>query len=296
MRQFLYIVLFLLSIGCSNNRAEKFTSKEQSSTAVESEAIIKEVITPQQAYTEVIFQKLKDIIETRQLHIKHPEFPKNDTLPTWIHITPHTLLKNIEIIDSVAMTDSITTVKTKLNFERQKTDTIISIIKRSTVFIDTIATTSIQIDFEKTEKKQPSVTYQKEVHTPLQKEKFSLKDLNFSWEDIDNCDCLFSVNVEDTPSQKIFFGRLNDDTHGILQVGIHAASEKIQVTTPRNTKRAFGSSWKETYKNSHYNIRITATPETSKFKDKYAYSINFFLRKKTDNTLVRKNILVHCKS
>lgn len=296
MKQFVYYTFILFFIACSNKRAEKSMDVNAETTeelSVEKEDAISEV----EAYTFLVKQKLQEHIDKKLLVLKHPEFATDHPEPNLFTIHHNTQIEDITFIGNPkTVLDSMAQYITKVDFKNAPSDTIISNINMSTTTINNEVVKTSKIVFEKIEKPQKTIVPKVITKKPTKVEKFSLKDLSFTWEEINSCDCLFVVNVKQTEYRKLYFGRFEDNTKGILQLGKLTEQQLIPVTKPRNKNRINGKAWKETYQNKKYRIQLNATPTKSKIKRKYTYFVDFKYTDLQSKKTIRNTVIVNCNS
>jgi len=97
-------------------------------------------------------------------------------------------------------------------------------------------------------------------------------------------------------NKKLYFGKMQDSSKILLQIGKKAEVLQIPLITPRTKYRKKGSSWKETYANNRYKIKLNATPTTPKLKNKYTYYMNFRYTDKQSGASIKKTIMINCKT
>ena len=290
MKQFIYIFIVLILYGCANNaRKEMDIESSEAPIYVEEEV----AITAEDAYTILIKQKLQEQIDQTLLTKKHPgfEIDKHENLN---FITDQKTVEHVELVSVIStLSDSVKTVKTKVVFDT-KTDTLLTFIRTSTVQIDGEQLKTTTLQFTPIKKKQSKVI--DSSPTPEHVEQFSLKDLNFTWEEINGCDCLFMIPAKNTPYKKLYFGRFKDNKHSILQLGKRGKKHDIPIAVSRSKDRKPGSSWKETYRNKDYEIKLKASPTKNKVKGKHTYYINLIFTEITSSMVVKETVLANCKS
>ncbi len=137
---------------------------------------------------------------------------------------------------------------------------------------------------------------QSNTKKPKYIQKFSYRDLTFTWEDINACDCLFMVKDKNTDYKKLYFGRFKGDTSAIIQLGKNTEKQRIRITKPRSKTRKPGSAWIETYQNDRYKIKIKANPDQPKVKKKYTYYFNFTLTDLSSKKSIKNMVIANCKS
>ncbi len=293
MKQFVYISIVFIFFSCAKN-----ASKESDNQAPEISSTIEEemAITEEEAFAVLIKQKIQEYIDKNILAEKHPDFTIKDYYyQEELFSTKERTVKDVTLIAPFkVLSDSVKTVKTEVIFESQ-IDTLITFIKTSEVEIDGDHLKITTITFAPLKKtntlfsKQPG---QKPIHV----DRFSIRDLNFTWEEINACDCLFMVSAKDTSYKRLYFGRFKDNVNGIIQQGKNTEKYIIPVFKPRSTKRNPGSFWREVYQNDQYKIELKASPTTAKVKGKYTYYVDFTLNDLSSKKVVKKLVLVNCKS
>ncbi len=287
-----YSLLVIVFFGCSKN-APKEAEIQRSE---DSELFEKNTtISKKEAYAIVIAQKLQEVIDKEMLIKGYPDF-STETDQDKIFLEDSLMVKKVEFIEPFKnISDSVKIVKTKVVFE-SRIDTLLTLIKTSNIKIDEETLKTTKITFKSIEKRNISDTKLPEIKAPKYVEKFSIKDLNFTWEEINACDCLFMVNAGDTSYERLYFGRFKDNENGILQLGKNTEKFIIPIKNPRSKARNPGSFWKETYQNHLYKIRLKATPTTPRVKSKYTYYIDFTLIEFSSRKTIKNTLLANCKS
>ena len=148
--QFSYIIfVILLFIGCSKRASKEANDLsvpefEFSETSTETS-----IVSEEEAYKILVTQKLKALLDEKQLIATHPKFKITSEAENIIGNTTDTLISNIEFIDSFqAVSDSVQSVKTKIIYPTA-IDTILTIIKTSTITIDGEPLKTTQVYFER---------------------------------------------------------------------------------------------------------------------------------------------------
>ncbi|MDY8134514.1 hypothetical protein [Aquimarina sp. 2201CG5-10] len=146
MRQFVYILILLFVIGCSNNTSKDFNLKESETVSTAEENI---AISEEDAYILLITQKLEEELDKKLLIKEHPDFTIKTSGSISETIEGVSVLQKIELIDSFKkISDSVKIAKTKVVFDT-KTDTILTYIKTSKVEIDGEIINTIKVSFDK---------------------------------------------------------------------------------------------------------------------------------------------------
>ncbi|EZH72559.1 hypothetical protein ATO12_20705 [Aquimarina atlantica] len=148
MKKFIYIIVLLCSLGCANN-----ASKSMEMDAVESFEKIEEQsdLSEDDAYTIIITQKLQEYLDRKTLAKTNPDFTIDTHKNKLFSTEEGAQLKHINFITPFeTVSDSVKKVATQVVLEHQ-TDTIITLIKTSTITIDNEVFKTHKIEFEKTE-------------------------------------------------------------------------------------------------------------------------------------------------
>lgn len=138
MNKFIFILMIIICIGCSDNMSKK----ENDSVAFSPS------ITSENAYSILISEKIQDYFDTKKLMQKYPDFNK----PSESNLS---FLEAKASIESVTIIDPINTshiekqeLKTVISYEGNKeNDTIISRIEKSKIIIDDEEVTSTKVTF-----------------------------------------------------------------------------------------------------------------------------------------------------
>ncbi|WP_299315122.1 hypothetical protein [uncultured Aquimarina sp.] len=147
MKQFVYLILLALIIGCANspNKMMEAESVENISTEEETSFAVLE-----DAYSVLITEKLQDYLDTQILVKQHPEFKNKEKE---IQLFNSKDVKEIQQINFIGqpeiLSDSITKIITQVYFSNTKTDTIVSYIKTSFTMIDGVKFKTSKAVFEK---------------------------------------------------------------------------------------------------------------------------------------------------
>ncbi|GAA4278231.1 hypothetical protein GCM10022259_29560 [Aquimarina mytili] len=263
----------------------------------EASEIVDEItsISKEDAYSILITQKLQQYIDQKTLTKAYPDFII-ETGQDRIFLEDSAVVKKVELIEPfVVISDSVKTVKTKVTFE-SKIDTLTTIIKTSDIKMDGEIFKTTKVIFETVEKPNISNQNSPKIKDPKHVARFTIRDLSFTWEEINACDCLFMVNAINTPYKKLYFGRFKDNQNGILQLGKNTTKYVIPIKNPRSKVRKPGSFWTETYQNDDYQIRLKASKATPKVKNKYTYYIDFTFTELSSKKTIRNLVLANCKS
>ena len=148
--QFSYIIFaFILFIGCSkraSKEADDMSLPEFELSETSAESII---VSEEDAYKILATQKLRALLDEKQLIKTHPKFKITSEAENIIRNTADTLISKIEFIDSFqAVSDSIQSVKTKITYP-SAVDTILTVIKTSTITIDGEPLKTTHVYFER---------------------------------------------------------------------------------------------------------------------------------------------------
>ncbi len=293
MKKFICSIALLLVFGCANN-----ASKESTTQTINEQDTLEEkiLITKEDAYTILIKQKLQDYLDKNRLTKTHPGFKTKEEAQEALFSVEETQVNEIELIFPFTYSsDSTKTIKTKVIFQ-STIDTILTHIKVYETEINEEKITTTKISFSKISNPEPLISNQPKPPKPAYVDKFSIKDLNFTWEEVNTCDCLFMVHAKNTTYKKLYFGRFIDNTTAIIQLGKSADKYLIPIATPRSKNRKPGSFWRETYQNDHYKVELKASKTTPKVKGKYTYYIDFVLTDFSTQEVVKNIILANCRS
>ncbi len=294
--RFNYLLICSLLLGCADNASkEQDTMKLESSSAVEEE---NSMVSEEEAYTILAKQKLKELIDKKELAAAHPQFSIDSNTEFTITEIEDTLIKNLQFIEPFkTLSDSVKYAKTKVIFP-SKIDTLLTFITTSTINIDgeTFKTTKISFTPARLTKYFTNQGQKINTNEPKRVERFSINDLSFTWEEINACDCLFMVKTKDQDYERLYFGRFKGDTSGILQIGKNTKKLLVPLTKKRSQSRKMGSFWKETYQNDSYKIQLEASSKPAKIKGKFTYKIDFTLTNLTTKKIVKNLVLTNCKS
>ncbi len=273
---------FSFTIGCTN--ASKEIDIKSTDTIYNKEDTL---INNKEEYTVVIFQKLQQYLHRDKLN------PQNQDR---IFSREKTTIKEVELIEPYIITsDSIKKIKTKVIFESE-TDTILTTIKTLEKDIDGECIKTNRFSFESLKKLKTISPINAVSKKPIHVERFSLRDLSFTWEDINACDCLYMVKAENTSYKKLYFGRFKGDTTGIIQLGKNTEKQLVPIIKSRAKNRKPGSTWNETYQNNLYTIKLKSKPTKRKVKGKHTYYIDFTLMDRSTKKMVKNTVLANCKS
>lgn len=299
-RLYIYIFIGLLYIGCANNSAPYKTESDAVDFIVEEEEA---VISEEDALSILVKQKIQEHLDKKNIHYQHPEFKIDSDHHQTVFPKKATQVKQVTFIkDLYPDLDSLSSFITEVTFESdQKTsniDTIITTIKTSKIVFDGNPLKTQEISFSALQRSQISKNQSATSSDTLPKSVsiFSLDNLNFTWEEINACDCLFMIPSEKTAYQKLYFGRLKGDPIGIVQLGKNTKKILTPLTHKRAKTRKPGSAWKEMYENSEFTIKIIATPTEARVKGKFTYYIDFTYTDLNLKHSVKKVILTNCKS
>ena len=148
MKQFVSLLIILLSISCANNKSmEKMEHMKIDQISSEEAVSFDEL---ENAYAILISEKLQDYIDKQVLAKQHPDF-KSDKKETSLFTSENVKeIQQIKFIEQPqALSDSITKIVTEVYFDTTETDTIISYIKTSTTTIDGVPFRTSKATFEK---------------------------------------------------------------------------------------------------------------------------------------------------
>ncbi len=289
--QFLYIVGLLVCIGCANNSSKEAESDTEVLKTEEETSLVSE----EEAYSILILQKLKEIVDKKVLADTHPDFDIDPSIQSLYPAITDTKVKEVHLISPFEIvSDSVKSVKTKVVYET-KTDTIITYIKTSEMMVDGEQLKTTKMSFTP---QLPKITSKKpkDDSKPLHVERFSIRDLSFTWEEVNACDCLFMIPAKNSSFKKLYFGRFKDNTTAIIQLGKNTEKYLIPISKSRSPNRKNGASWSETYQSDTYKLSLTAKPTTNKVKGKHTYLINFTFTDVSSKKVIQKEILANCKS
>jgi len=151
MKQLGYIIVFVVPIlitGCANN-SYKMMEKDAAASVESYDEEEVSFSSLEDAYTLLITEKLQDYLDTQTLAAKHPKF-NNTTKTTLFSAKNVKEIRQIKFIGQPeTISDSITKIITKVDFDTTKTDTIISYIKTSYTIIDGVKFRTSKATFEK---------------------------------------------------------------------------------------------------------------------------------------------------
>ncbi len=293
MKQWMYILIVGLSVGCAKNASKNMEVEASNAVQVPEE---KTTISEEDAYTLLITQKLQEYLDQQALAETHPDFDIQKVEDDGLFSTHEKQLKSIQFIAPFEwITDSIKSVKTKVIFDAT-TDTLITYIQTSETEIDGETFKTTNITFGKPSATKTSTASRSATSKSIRTEKFSLKDLSFTWKEIDACDCLFMVKAKNTAYKRLYFARFKGDSTGILQLGRNTKKYMLPIEKHRSKNRKPGASWVETYQNDLYKIKVNATTTKPKIKGKFSYYINFTLDDLKSKEVIKSILLVNCKS
>jgi len=293
--QFVYLLAgLLLCIGCSNRVSQKENLNTESYSEIASEPLAdRSSISEEDAYKILIKQKLKELIDQKALLDSHPQFEVDSNVLLPVSKVKDTSIQAIDFIELFkTLSDSVKYVKTKVVYPNM-IDTLITYINTSEKLIEGEKFKITNISFIPA---KPDNKVSEEKLTPRWVEKFSSKDLSFTWEEINACDCIFMVRTENAVYKEIYFGRFKNNTTGILQLGKNTQKYIIPISKPRALSRTPGTSWNETYQNENFKVILKSTSSENIVKGKFTYSIRFKLNHKDTNTTVDELVLANCKS
>lgn len=302
MRTVVYIFIAFLCMCCANNSAPHKTESESPVDFIveeEEETLVSE----EDALSTLVQQKIQDQLDKKNLHDKHPEFKIDSNGYQTIFPEKAKQVKQVTFLKELypnqdTLSGLITKVVFELDQKAVRIDTVITTIKTANIMIDGNLLRTQKISFDALQKKQ-SIDLQNEItiaDPPKSVSIFSLDNLNFTWEEINACDCLFMIPYEKTTYQKLYFGRLKGDSTGIVQFGKNTKKILIPLTHKRSNTRKLGSAWKEVYENSEFIIKIVATPTEARVKGKFTYYIDFTYTDLKLKDGIKKVILTNCKS
>lgn len=151
MKQLVYIIVFIVLIlipGCANNSYKMMEKDAAASTEIyEAEEV--SFSSLEDAYMLLITEKLQDYLDTQTLAAQHPEF-NNATETSLFSAKNAKEIRQIKFLGQPeTIADSITKIITKVEFDKTKTDTIISYIKTSYTLIDGVKFRTSKATFEK---------------------------------------------------------------------------------------------------------------------------------------------------
>lgn len=145
MNKFIVLLSILFLVSCSENRS--YESLEDK--VVEFEIPIPTMVSTEEAYTDLISEKLQDYFEKQKIAKNHPDFKSQ--LDTDIILSP-----NQDSISSILILEKINTkefdslaLKTVISYYNStKKDTIISKIERRKIMIEGEEITSSKVTFK----------------------------------------------------------------------------------------------------------------------------------------------------
>ncbi|WP_299215628.1 hypothetical protein [uncultured Aquimarina sp.] len=149
MKQFVYLIILLLIIGCANN-----SYKMMEAESVTDEAISVEEKTSfdalEDAYSVLITEKLQDYLDKQILVKQHPEFKSKEKDVKLFNSKDVKEIQQINFIEQPeVLSDSITKIITQVHFNNTETDTIVSYIKTSSTMIDGVKFKTSKAVFER---------------------------------------------------------------------------------------------------------------------------------------------------
>jgi len=190
--QFVYLLIGItLFVGCSQKASQKESPKTESYSEIESEPVEQyATISEEDAYKILIKQKLKELIDQKSLMDSHPQFEVDPNAVLSVFKIKDTTIQTIHFIEPFKkLSDSVKQVKTKIVYTTL-TDTLVTHIKTSETLIEGEKFKTTEVSFVPV---NPDKVVSPEKTKPKWVEKFSSKDLSFTWEEINSCDCIFMV-------------------------------------------------------------------------------------------------------
>ena len=148
--QFSYIIfVILLLIGCSKRASKEADNMSSPEFEVSETSMETSIVSEEEAYKILVTQKLKALLDEKQLIKTHPKFKITSEAEGIIRNTTDTLISKIEFINSFqAVSDSVQSVKTKIIYPTA-IDTILTVIKTSTITIEGEPLKTTQVYFER---------------------------------------------------------------------------------------------------------------------------------------------------
>ena len=149
MNKFITLLIILLFItGCANN--ERYEKSMDESAASVADIANYEAISPEDAYSILVSEKLQEYFEKQKIIKQHPEFDITTTTKTPILSVKDSII-DISVIDNIPFPDfDSISLKTVISYHNSiKKDTIISKIKRSRIVVEGEQIISSKVKFEK---------------------------------------------------------------------------------------------------------------------------------------------------
>ncbi|WP_459211016.1 hypothetical protein [Aquimarina rhabdastrellae] len=296
MRYLSFIFLIVFCFSCARHKEEHVVISKEHTSAIEKKSYAKK-----DAYSLLIKKKLQHYIDEQKLTLTHPEFSET-ALPSLFNIDTSAIVvvKNVELIPLSKNIDSVQTFMSKVIFStsaKQFTDSIITTIKKKVIMIDDTLQTSTKFSFSSIKRERPKkMPLETAMLKPTKVVRFSLKDLSFTWDEIDACDCLFAVTPGAGYIRQLYFGRYKNGKSAVLQIEKGTSKTQVPILRPRSQQRTSGDSWTEIYANDTYKITLKASPAKNLVKGKFTYYIDFKLLNKDSRKTIRDMVLVNCKS
>lgn len=307
MIRFLYIFVLLVLVSCShqaNKQNEAIPADlqlEEESFSYDETEDVSEVpeISTEDAYLLLIRQKIQEQIDKRILEDKNPDFAL-DSSQTFSFPEKAIQVNEVSFLETFDFSSDSISIKTKVSYVSDTNtpliDSLLTHIKVFETEIDGEVFNTNEISLKKITK--PAKKLPKKIkrpdNLPQKVSKFSVTNLSLSFEEIGRCDCLFVVPTEQKPIDKIYFGRLSD-AEGVVQLGKNTERFSVATIRKRSSSRIPGSSWSETYQNSRFRIKISASPAQPRVRNKHTYYIDFTFQDNESKTKLRKVILANCK-
>ncbi len=292
-----FICCGILFYNCSNRKENQSFMLELEKVPLEK----KSSVTKEEAYSLLINQKLYEYVDRQKLMKEHPEFSTHkDVNSLFPFLDTNSSIESIDSSPLSIVTDSTKLFKTIIKFKInnvQRIDSIRSKIISSQTIIDGESYSTTNVFFNPYVKKQKPIIKSESIEKPSIVEKFSLHELSFTWDEINNCDCLFIIKPKpNTITQKLYFGRLKNSEGAILQLEKEGLKTILPVLRSRKQQRTTGDSWIEIYANKTYKVVLKATPAKMIIDKKQAYHIDFKLTVLDSNEIIKDMVLVNCKS
>jgi len=150
MKQFVSLLIILLSISCANNMSMEKMEHMETNDIVSEEAEAISFDELENAYSILISEKLQDYIDKKALARQHPDFKINEKETPLFASEEVKEIQQIKFIEQPRiLSDSITKIVTEVYFDTTEIDTIISYIKTSTTIIDGVPFKTSKATFEK---------------------------------------------------------------------------------------------------------------------------------------------------
>ncbi|WP_281988824.1 hypothetical protein [Aquimarina aggregata] len=144
MKQFVLIIVILVTSGCANNSSKELDNLAPNADITEKEVILSE----EDAYSILIKQKLQEHIDKHIIAQNHPSF-SIEKENEYLFSEQRKLIKDVDLVSPLKMiSDSIKVTKTKVVFN-SGIDTIYTYIKTSQTIVDGKLLKTVKLRFER---------------------------------------------------------------------------------------------------------------------------------------------------